>query len=66
MASVRTAKGGVTRVGVKWDGPGCCLVTNILGREMGKQVLPPQEIGRSRDCYRGLKSHRHHKTKLEN
>lgn len=41
------AKRGVNNTDLLWDGPCCCLVTNILGREPGKHVPPPQETRRS-------------------
>lgn len=47
------AKKGVNNTELLWDGPSCCLVTNILGREPGKHVPPPQETRHSRDCCRG-------------
>lgn len=59
------AKRGVNNTQLLWDGPRCCLVTNILGREPGKHVPPPQETRHSRDCCRGSSCTNTRETKTE-
>lgn len=58
------ANRGVNSTDLLWDGPSCCLVTNILGREPGKHVPPLQETRHSRDC-RGSSCTKTRETKTE-